>query len=136
MGLREMILVLLAVVLFTKLAMVTNKSIIAEVDQLQHSTYILQATNLAQRYMDEVDAKLYSKVITLDQISSNYAGTRTVQPIANDMTYNVTIAVATVDSLGTSTASTTNYRKLTIAVTTTPSTIQSVVMTRLYRKVD
>jgi hypothetical protein len=136
MGLREMILVLLAVVLFTKLAMVTNKSIIAEVDQLQHSTYILQATNLAQRYMDEVDAKLYSKTITLDQISTNYAGTRTIQPIANDMTYNVGIAVANVDSLGITTGAVTNYRKLTVSVTTTPSTIQTVTMTRLYRKVD
>lgn len=136
MGTREMLLVLLAVVLFTKLAMVTNKSIIAEVDQLQRSTYILQATNLAQRYMDEVDARLYSKTMTIDQINSNYAGNRTVQPIANDMTYTVAIAVATVDSLGATSASATNYRRLTVAVTTTPSTIQTVVMTRLYRKVD
>jgi hypothetical protein len=136
MGLREMILVLFAVVLFTKLAMVTNKSIIAEVDQLQRSTYILQSTNLAQRYMDEVDAKLYSKVITIDQISTNYGGTRTVQPIANDMTYTVAIAVANVDSLGVTTGAATNYRRLTVSVTTSPATIQSVTMTRLYRKVD
>ncbi|HNX00012.1 MAG TPA: hypothetical protein PLE74_13365 [Candidatus Cloacimonadota bacterium] len=136
MGTREMILVLLAVVLFTKLAMVTNKSILAEVDQLTKSTYILQATNLAQRYMDEVDAKLYSKSMTIDQISTNYGGSRTVQPIANDMIYSVAIAVANVDSLGTSTASTTNYRKMTVTVMTTPSSIQSVTMTRLYRKVD
>ncbi len=136
MGLREMILVLLSVVLFTKLAIVTNKSIISEVEQLQRSTYILQATNLAQRYMDEVDAKLYGKLMTIEQIGTNYSGTRTVQPIANDMVYNVTIGVANVDSLGTTTGSTTTYRKLTVTVTTTPITIQSVAMSRLYRKVD
>jgi hypothetical protein len=136
MGVREMILVLLSVVLFTKIALVTNRSLIAEVDQLQHSTYTLQATNLAQRYMDEVDSKLYSKVLTIDQIGSTYSGTRTVQPIANDMTYTVTIAVANVDSLGVSTGFTTTYRKVTVSVATSPSTIQSVTMNRLYRKVD
>ena len=135
MGLREMILVLLSIVLFTRTALINNRGLMMQVDRLQKAVYTLQATNIAQRYMDEIDAKLYAKSITVDQISTTYSGSRTIQPVANDMTYTITFTTTVCDSIG-GTASTSTYRKVAMTVSTNPASIVTYTANRIYRAVN
>lgn len=68
----EMVLALLATVLFTSLSLTYNQAIWAQTDYLNNATVVVQASQLCHSAMDEIDAKIFSRdLLVRDLLSRN-----------------------------------------------------------------
>jgi hypothetical protein len=129
---QEMLTLLFALVLFTSIAMIANNNLLTQAEFLHDSFYQLQAIQIAQRYLDRIDERLYADAIRLSGISSLYDGENVFHSSRDKIDYVVTIASAYTDSLGNATGSVTGYYRVDILISTRPEVINPVQISRLY----
>jgi len=152
MSLMEMVLALLAVVLFTTVSMVYNRSMWSGAEALDNISKVVQATQLAHSKLDEVDAKLLSRQVAFSKRQTNntpptvaqaFTGTTLVNLPYSGYTFRITYDHKYCDSLGVNWANqaysdTTNYKhiKMTLTVASTPGMSHPVVLSRIYVKTN
>nr|MDK2851602.1 hypothetical protein [Candidatus Cloacimonadota bacterium] len=100
MNMMEMVLALLAVVLFTTLSLTYNQGIWRQTDYINNATLVVQASQICHSILDEADAKLFSKQIDIDSLTVLYNFTETRSYPHLPVTFTVTSTAADCDSLG------------------------------------
>ncbi|MCB5259984.1 MAG: hypothetical protein PHN71_00055 [Candidatus Cloacimonetes bacterium] len=101
MNLFDMVLALFAVMLFTSIALNYNRHIQDQNDLLINATQYVQATQLCHTVLDEIDAKLFARMMAFNHIISNYNNTqRTIDLNFPGDTYQLTVEAVSCDSLG------------------------------------
>ncbi|HNQ44677.1 MAG TPA: hypothetical protein PKI59_09605, partial [Candidatus Cloacimonadota bacterium] len=73
MNMMEMVLALFAVVLFTSTAAMYNRQVMEHNAYLINATQYVQATQLCHTVLDEVDAKLFARMIAFFSVKTTYA---------------------------------------------------------------
>lgn len=129
-----MLLALLAVVLFTSVAANYNRKLLDQNDYLINATQYVQASQLCHTVLDEIDAKLFAKMIAFFSVKTTYANVnRTIDLAFPGDVYNLNIRAVDCDSLGIplSTPVTNNiWVRVTVTATTkglkVPATLQRI----------
>ncbi|MDP2173358.1 MAG: hypothetical protein Q8M98_04340 [Candidatus Cloacimonadaceae bacterium] len=137
MNLMEMICVLLAVIFFTSVALIYNNSSFRQKQNLYDANSFVQASILAHEVLDEVDAKLFAKRISFDQIIGNYNATRQRHLPHVGETYQLTISAVQTDSTGVplSTPFEGNvFTRVSVLVSPSAGMRHPLTMSRLYTK--
>ena len=70
MHMMEMVLALLATVLFTSLSLTYNQAIWAQTDYLNNATTVVQASQICHSELDKIDAELLAGRIGLEEIKN------------------------------------------------------------------
>jgi hypothetical protein len=133
----EMVLALFAVVFFTSLAANYNRILIEQNDYLINAAQHVQATHLCHGVLDEVDAKLFAKKITYNQIINYDSTTRIIDLNFPGDRYELELSAAYCDSVGNVLAEDdvlSMYRKITVEAST-PGLKYPVQMQRIYAKI-
>jgi len=100
MNMLEMVLALFAVLFFTTISLTYNRIAWDSLQYIDDSNKVIQATHLGHRYLDEVDAKLFSRQLAFNNITVDFNFTRTVSLIHPDYVYTVQATAFQSDSLG------------------------------------
>jgi hypothetical protein len=101
MNLMEMVIALFAVVLFTSVALNYNRYVQTQNDLLINATQYVQATQLCHTVLDEIDSKLFARMLAFNSIISTYNNqTRTIDLNFPGDTYQISIQAVSSDSLG------------------------------------
>ncbi len=133
----EMVLALFAVVLFSSLALGYNQAIWRQTDYLFNAQLVVQCNHLCHGVLDEVDAKLFSKALTFENIVSTYDNkTKSVTIASQSTTYNLEIQAAICDSFGVvmPADSLSLFRRVDVTVDGPPALKHPVTMYRLYTR--
>lgn len=137
MSMMEMVIALFAVVLFTSVALNYNRHVQDQNELLINATQYVQATQLCHTVLDEIDAKLFAKMMSFNSIISTYNNqTRTIDLNFPGDTYQLTIEAVSSDSLGVplSVIPINNiYRRVRVTATTFGLKVP-VTMQRVYTK--
>ncbi|MCD8479164.1 MAG: hypothetical protein LRZ88_02355 [Candidatus Cloacimonetes bacterium] len=137
MNLMEMVLALIAVVLFTSIALNYNRHVMDQNDLLINATQYVQATQLCHTVLDEIDSKLFARMLAFNNIISTYHNqTRTIDLNFPGDTYQISIEAVSCDSVGVElTVLPVNniYRRVRVTATT-PGLKVPVTLQRLYTK--
>lgn len=137
MNMMEMLLALMAVIFFTSVAANYNRKILDQNDYLINATQYVQATQLCHTVLDEIDAKLFAKMIAFFSVKTTYANVnRTVDLAFPGDVYLLNIRAVDCDSLGIPlTTPEVNNIWVRVQVTaTTPGLKVPVVLQRVYTK--
>ncbi|MCK9309066.1 MAG: hypothetical protein M0P99_02200 [Candidatus Cloacimonetes bacterium] len=137
MNLMEMILALLAVVLFTTLSLSYNQSIWRQTDYLNNATLTVQASQLCHSVLDEADAKLFSKQLDISNLVTTYNFTRTKTYSHLAQTFTIKAVAVDCDSLGGNLSSpnpNSFFKRIVVTVSGPSSLTRPVTMMRLYTK--
>ncbi|GAB1468707.1 hypothetical protein MASR2M64_14520 [Candidatus Cloacimonadota bacterium] len=139
MNLLEMILALLAVVLFTTLSLSYNQSIWRQTDYINNATIVVQASQLCHAILDEADAKLFSKQLDISNLVTTYNFTRTQTYPHLSETFVIQSVAVNCDSLG-GNLSTPNpnslFKRVVVTVSGPGALRRPYSMTRLYTKTN
>ncbi|MDD4309856.1 MAG: hypothetical protein PHO32_05705 [Candidatus Cloacimonetes bacterium] len=137
MNLFEMVLALMAVVFFTSVAANYNRKILDQNDYLINATQYVQATQLCHTVLDEVDAKLFAKMIAFFSVKTTYANVnRTIDLAFPGDVYNLNIRTVDCDSLGiplTTPQANNIWVRITVTATTAGLKVP-VTLQRVYTK--
>ncbi len=138
MNMMEMVLALFAVVFFTSIAMVYNRSMWDQAELLENASKYVQASHLAHSVLDEIDAKLFSKQLAFNNVKTSYNNVvRTMNLQHTGGTWTLNITAVDCDSLGVplQTAVANNiYVLISTAVNTSSGLKHPVTMKRVYTK--
>lgn len=135
MNMMEMVLALLATVLFTTLSLTYNQAIWAQTDYLNNATMVVQASQLCHAVLDEADAKLFSQQFTLDSLIVRYNYTKTVSFPHLPTTFSIKADTKKCNESGVVLADQSQasmYRKMVITVSGHAYLKRPYSMTRLY----
>ena len=139
MNLMEMVLALLAVMLFTTLSLRYNQAIWRQTDYINNATIVVQASQICHSILDEADAKLFSKQVDIANLVSTYNFIRTVNYPHLPETFTVAAVSADCDSLGNN-LSTPNpnslFKRVVVTVSGPVALRHPYSMTRLYTKTN
>ncbi len=137
MRLMEMVLALLAVVLFTTISLVYNRGMWSQAETLDNAAKAVQATQLAHSRLDEIDAKLFSKQIAFSNIRTLYTGTSTVNLSYAGYKFTVTYTPNYCDSLGVVTTVPNDlFVKVQMTVRATSGMKAPIRISRIYTKTN
>ena len=100
MNLMEMVMAMLATVLFTTLSLTYNRALFRQTDFVNNATIVVQASQLCHAVLDEADAKLFSKQLTVDQLITKYNFTKSVTYPHLPETFTIKAEAVECDSLG------------------------------------
>ena len=100
MNFMEMAICVFAVVLFSSVAMLINRTLLVQHDLEINVNQYMQASHLNHSILDEVDAKLFSRQLKFNNIGSNYNTTRTQTLPHTGGIWVSSISAAPCDSLG------------------------------------
>ncbi|GAB1367216.1 hypothetical protein MASR1M36_20870 [Candidatus Cloacimonadaceae bacterium] len=100
MNLMEMVLALLAVILFTTLSLSYNQALWRQTDYLNNSTIVVQASQLCHSMLDKIDAELFSGQLDIANLVSSYNFTTNVTYPHLPETFRIVFVAADCDSLG------------------------------------
>jgi hypothetical protein len=132
----EMVLALLAVVLFTSIVMLYNNTLWDQNALLINAQQYVQASHLSHSVLDEIDAKLFSKQISFADVRS-YNNTQRVINLQHSLgRYTIDINAVGTDSLGTPLASVpigNIYTRVTVRTSTMGLKVP-VSMSRMFTK--
>lgn len=137
MNFMEMVLALFAVVYFTTVAANYNRKVIEQNDILINASQYVQASQLCHIVLDEIDAKLFAKMIAFYSVKTTYANVnRTVDLAFPGDVYQINIKAVDCDSLGVplTTAVTNNIWVRVTVTATTPGLKVPAKLQRLYTK--
>ncbi len=137
MNMMEMVLALFAVVLFTSTAAMYTRQIMDHNDYLINATQYVQATQLCHTALDEIDAKLFARMISFSSVRTTYANlNRTIDLAFPGDVYNLNIRAVACDSLGIPiTNPGTNHIFVRVQVRATTAGLRfPVIMQRVYTK--
>jgi hypothetical protein len=144
----EMVLALLAVVLFTTTSMVYSRSMWNQAELLDRTGKVIQATQLAHSRLDEIDAKLFSRQIAfakeggLPTIRQAFIGTDIPINLSSGYSYNLSYIFEYCDSLGRGIEigypqtynANAKYVKMSVSIRKIPSMAEKVIISRIYTK--
>ncbi len=150
MNFMEMVMALFAIVFFTTISMVYNRSMWGQAENLDNVAKIIQATQVAHNKLDEIDAKLLSQQFAFAQIQPDNdpptvaqacVGTQTVNLAYAGYVFNSTYDFDYCDSLGVALADqsynpTTKWIKMTVTIASTPGMSHQVAVSRIYTKTN
>ena len=100
MNLMEMVMAMLATVLFTTLSLTYNRALFRQTDFVNNATIVVQASQLCHAVLDEADAKLFSKQISVDQLLTKYNYSKSVTYPHLPETFIIKAEAVDCDSLG------------------------------------
>lgn len=100
MNLLEMVLALLAVILFTTLSLTYNQATWRQTDFVNSATIVVQASQICHSVLDEADAKLFSHQLDIANLVSSYNFTRTQSFTFLPEKFTIVAVAADCDSLG------------------------------------
>lgn len=103
MSMMEMVLALLATVLFTSLSLTYNQAIWAQTDYLNNATTVVQASQICHSILDEVDAKLFSGQVKFDQLKTKFHYSDVITYSHIPTTFNVMRTIENCDKMGNTT---------------------------------
>jgi hypothetical protein len=133
MNLMEMLLALLSVVFFATVASNYNRKMLDQNDYMINATQYVQASQLCHTVLDEIDAKLFAKMISFNSVKTTYANlNRTIDLNFPGDVYNLNIRAVDTDSLGIPLASP-PANNLWVRVTVTATTHGLKVPAKLQR---
>lgn len=140
MNYLEMFIVVLAVILFTTLALVHHRSTMAATESLANATYRIQATQLAHEVLDGIDARLINDKgddffgdLTKSPGQGGYQGrTFTWELDHFGAGFTGTSNVAVCDSLGNDSGTATEFRRVKITVQGPEELKHQVEYTRVF----
>ena len=131
-----MFVAVVAVVLFSSMALLLNRSMVNQTDLITNATQYLQASHLNHTILDEIDAKLFSKQLKFSVIKTNYNITRTYNLQHTGGTWIAQIVTVDCDSLGNAlqTPDPSNIYLRVQVNTSTPGLRNPVISQRIYTK--
>ncbi len=140
MNLREMVLALFAVMMFTTIILVYNRSMWSQAELLDNGAKVIQATQLAHSRLDEIDAKLFSQLVAFNNVVNVFSGSQTVNLAYTGYTFSLDYDFKYCDSLGVNLGNQSyddspNFYKMTVTVSANGMP-HPVSVTRLYNKTD
>ncbi len=101
MNYMEMVLALFAVVFFTSVAANYNRQVLEQNDYLINASQYVQASQLCHTVLDEIDAKLFARMIAFSSVKTTYANVnRTIDLQFPGDVYQLNIRAVDCDSLG------------------------------------
>jgi len=101
MNYMEMVLALFAVVFFTSVAANYNRQVLEQNDYLINASQYVQASQLCHSVLDEIDAKLFARMIAFFNVKTTYANVnRTIDLQFPGDVYQLNIRAVDCDSLG------------------------------------
>ncbi len=101
MNYMEMVLALFAVVFFTSVAANYNRQVLEQNDYLINASQYVQASQLCHSVLDEIDAKLFARMIAFFSVKTTYANVnRTIDLQFPGDVYQLNIRAVDCDSLG------------------------------------
>jgi hypothetical protein len=157
MNFMEMVLALMAIVFFTTVSLIYNRSMWNQAENLDNVAKVIQATQLAHSKLDEIDAQLLSNQVSfakegyLDNngdvilsVREKFTGTHAAPLTYSNYLFNLTYNFAYCDSLGSTTginqtySDTLNYKfiKMNVTVASTPGMSHPVTLSRVYTKTN
>jgi len=155
MNFMEMVLALMAIVFFTSVSLVYNRSMWNQAESLDNVSKIIQASQLAHSKLDQIDAELMAQQISFaERFPSNIPPTvqqkfnpsiPSTDTFTNVLSYSgytfrLSYDFDYCDSLGTNLSNVynpdTKYFKMTITVASTPGMSHPVVLSRVYTKTN
>lgn len=159
MNFMEMVLALMAIVFFTSVSLVYNRSMWNQAESLDNVAKIIQATHLAHSKLDQIDAQLLSNQIAFAKRQTNnipptvqqrynpsIPGTNLVTNVLDyaGYTFNLYYDFDYCDSTGSTTgisqvySDTLEYKffKMTVTVASTPGMSHPVSIWRVYTKTN
>ena len=159
-----MVMALLAIIFFTTVSLLYNRSMWNQAENLDNVAKVMQATHVAHSKLDEIDAKLLSQQVayahhqpgnipptvqqafspTWNAISSSYEGTANVDLPYAGYNFNITYNFVYCDSTGSSGGISQTYDdteiyrfiKMTVTVASTPGMSHPVAVYRVYTKTN
>ena len=137
MNYMEMVLALFAVIYFTTVAANYNRRVIEQNDILINASQYVQASQLCHTVLDEIDAKLFAKMIAFFSVKTTYANVnRTVDLAFPGDVYQINIQTVDCDSLGVplTTAVANNIWVRVTVTATTPGLKVPARLQRVYTK--
>ncbi len=139
MNMLEMVLALFAVLFFTTVALMYNRAAWDSLQYVDNSNKVIQATHLGHRYLDEVDAKLFSKQLRFNHITTNFNFTQTVNLVHPSHVYTVYVTAFQCDSLGVAVSSPVAnplYSRVNVRLTSRHGSMVPVQVFRVYTKTN
>lgn len=152
MNFMEMVLALFAIVFFTTVSLIYNRSMWNQAESLDNISKVIQATQLAHSKLDEVDARLLSQQVAFAQrqpsnnpptVQQYFIGSQLVDLAYAGYKFNITYLHQYCDSLGTPWVNqaydeNTDYKhlKMTVNVASTPGMSHPVAISRIYVKTN
>lgn len=148
MNFMEMLLALFAIVFFTTVSLIYNRSMWNQVENLDNVAKVIQATQLAHSKLDEIDARLLAQQIvfadgaeTPPTVREAYNGiTQTHDLTYAGYVFTVNFNHDYCDSLGLNPSETYNpnatFIKVTARVFSTPGMFHDVTVSRVYTKTN
>ncbi len=134
----EMFVAVLAVVLFSTVVLLMNRTMLEQNDLLINASTYMQASHLSHSILDEVDSKLFSKQLKFAQIKTTYTTTRTYNLPHTGGVWTAQISAVDCDSLGIplTTPVTNNIYVRVLVRTSTTGLKNPVLMQRVYTKTN
>jgi hypothetical protein len=139
MNMMEMVLALLAIVLFTTLSLSYNHAIWRQTNYLNNATLVVQASQLCHSILDEADAKLFSDQLDISNLVSTYNFTRTQTFPHLPETFTIESVAADCDSLGGNLSSpnpNSLFKRIVVTVSGPVALRHPYSMMRLYTKTN
>ncbi len=150
MNFMEMVLALFAIVMFTTISLVYNRSMWNQAENLDNIAKVIQATQVAHSKLDEIDARLLSQMLSFSENQSSGTPLTVRQAYDNvtetiDLTYagyvfTVSYNHEYCDSLGLNPNETYNpdakFIKVTATVASNPGMSHPVFISRVYTKTN
>ena len=114
----QMILVLLALVLFSTLLLNTYNIMLDQSAMIYDNMHYLQGQKIADRYFQKIEAELLGNppIHYFGEILSTYSGGVDETMNVNNVTYNINIVSAYCDSVGANPSADTLYQKVDIRI--------------------
>lgn len=137
MNMMEMLLALLSVVFFTSVAANYNRKMLDQNAYMINATQYVQASQLCHTVLDEIDAKLFAKMISFASVKTTYDNlNRTIDLAFPGDVYKLNIKAVDCDSLGIPLSTpVSNNLWIRVEVTaTTPGLKVPAKLQRLYTK--
>jgi hypothetical protein len=153
MNFMEMVLAMFAIVFFTSVSLVYNRSMWNQAENLDNVAKVIQATQLAHSKLDEIDAQLLSQQVSFAErqlndtpptVEQHFTGTHPANLTYAGYLFLYTYNHEYCDSLGGTTgisqtySDTLDYKfiKMNVTVASTPGMSHPVTLSRVYTKTN
>lgn len=137
MNMMDMVLAMLAVVFFTTIAAVYNRSLLTQQENLNNATLVVQATQICHSSLDEVDALLFAKQVSFADVTTRFTYSETRNYEFLGTAFTVTSRAVECDSLGntlTSPPANNAFKAVTVTVSGPASLRRPVSLRRIFTK--
>lgn len=137
MNMMDMVMAMLAVVFFTSVSLVYNRSMWTQIDNITEVSLVVQATQLCHSILDEVDAKLFAKMTPFASVNTEYTFDRDVTYSFINQTFSIHSVAVDCDSLGTflnNPPANNQFKSVTVTVSGPRGLRRPVTLRRIYTK--